>query len=73
MQHNVKTGESLWKKPDVCQRLNISLRTLNYRLAEGTIPHVRIGGSIRFVPNDIRNLEKSHRVGGTNKSATRKG
>jgi hypothetical protein len=73
MQHNVNVGETLWKKPDVCQRLNISLRTLNSRLSEGVIPHVRIGGSIRFVPDDIRALEKSHRIGGVKKFAARRG
>jgi hypothetical protein len=65
MQHNAKTGsDGLWKKPDVCRRLNISLRTLNYRLADGVVPYIKLGGAVRFVPDDIKKLEKSHRVGG---------
>ena len=66
LQDNAKTAEpgDLLKKPQVCQRLSISKRTLNYRIKDGTIPHVRIGGSVRFVPGDIDNLIKLSRVGG---------
>jgi hypothetical protein len=67
MQDNAKTRDGLWKKSDVCQRLNISLRTLNYRLVDGSVPFIKFGGAVRFVPDDIKNLEKSCRVGGVNK------
>jgi excisionase family DNA binding protein len=64
LQDNAKTGgASLLKKADVCQKLSIKLRTLNYRLKDGTIPHVRIGGSVRFLPADIDNLINSSRIG----------
>jgi predicted DNA-binding transcriptional regulator AlpA len=77
MQRKVKTAkpgrqpeqspeepDGLWKKPKVCQTLSISPRTVSYRVKDGTIPHVRIGGAVRFVPEDIRNLIKFSRVGG---------
>jgi excisionase family DNA binding protein len=66
LQDNAKTAEpgGLLKKLQVCQRLSISKRTLNYRIKDGTIPHIRIGGSVRFLPADIDSLIKLSRVGG---------
>jgi excisionase family DNA binding protein len=65
VQDNAKTSnESLWKKREVCQKLAFSLRTLDSRIADGTIPFVKIGGAVRFVPDDINRLIKSRRVGG---------
>jgi hypothetical protein len=39
------------------------LRTLDYRLKDGSIPHVKIGGAVRFLPSDIDNLIASRRIG----------
>jgi excisionase family DNA binding protein len=57
VQDNAKPSKSdnLIKKPQVCQRLNISKRNLDYKIASGEIQHVRIGGAIRFVQADIDN------------------
>jgi predicted DNA-binding transcriptional regulator AlpA len=64
MQGSAKTcNEGLLKKTDVITRLRISLRTLDYRIKDGTIPHIKIGAAVRFVPSDIDNLIASHRIG----------
>jgi hypothetical protein len=73
MQSNAKTDEGLWNKSDVCQRWKVSLRTLDYGMAKGWVPFIKLQGAVRFVPDDIRNLEKSRRVGSAHKFATRKG
>jgi excisionase family DNA binding protein len=70
MQHNAKPSneEGLLKKPDVCQKLVFSRRTLDYRIKDGTIPYIKIGGAVRFLRSDIDALIKSHRFGGASKS-----
>jgi len=57
------SNDGLLNKKDVVTRLRISLRTLDYRIKDGTIPHVKIGGAVRFLPRDIDNLIASHRIG----------
>lgn len=34
-------------------QLSISKQTIYYYVSTGVIPHVRIGGLIRFIPEDI--------------------
>ena len=64
MQGNAKIrNEGLLKKKDVTARLRICLRTLDYRLKDGSIPHIKIGGAVRFLPSDIDNLIASRRIG----------
>jgi excisionase family DNA binding protein len=53
--------DNLIKKPQVCQRLAISPRNLDYKISRGEIPHVRIGGSVRFLQSDIDSLIASNR------------
>jgi excisionase family DNA binding protein len=64
MQDNVNPSKSdnLIKKPQVCQRLFISQRNLDYKLSRGEIPHVRIGASVRFLQSDIDSYIASNRV-----------
>jgi predicted DNA-binding transcriptional regulator AlpA len=65
MQSSAKTcNDGLLNKKDVVTRLRISLRTLDYRIKDG-IPHIKIGGAVRFVASDIDNLIASHRIGPT--------
>jgi len=64
MQNNAKISNGrLLKKKDVAARLGICVRTLDYRVRDGSIPHVRIGGAVRFLPRDIDNLIASRRIG----------
>jgi len=64
MQSTAKGSKSdnLIKKPQVCQRLAISKRNLDYKLSRGEIPHVRIGGAVRFLQSDIDKLIASNRL-----------
>ena len=64
MQGNAKIrNEDLLKKKDVIARLRISLRTLDYWLKDGSIPCIKFGGAVRFLPSDIDNLIASRRIG----------
>jgi excisionase family DNA binding protein len=65
LQANAKSAKpgSLLKKPGVCERLSISPRTLNYRIANNEIPYVKLpGGAVRFIESDIEALIASHRI-----------
>jgi hypothetical protein len=67
MQTSAKTRpeeEALWDKSQACQKLKFSLRTLDYRIADGSIPYIKFRGAVRFVPRDIEDFINSHRVGG---------
>jgi excisionase family DNA binding protein len=66
MQRNAGiSNESLLNKKDVAARLRICRRTLDYWIKDGTIPHIKIGGAVRFVPSDIDDLIASRRIGST--------
>ena len=47
------TDNRLMKKDAVCERLNISRRTLERLISDRSIPCYRIGGQIRFKPEEI--------------------
>ena len=53
----------LLDKRSVARVLRISQRTLDNRIAAGTIPFVKIGKVVRFIPSDIQQFIASHRVG----------
>ena len=48
----------------VAEALGISIRQVRRMVAEGRIPHVRIGGLIRFDPDEIIQWIDDRRVGG---------
>jgi hypothetical protein len=58
----ISTG-ILLKKKDVTALLRISMRTLDYRIRDGSIPYIKVGGAVRFLPRDIDNLIASRRIG----------
>jgi DNA binding domain, excisionase family len=64
LQTSAKTAksDSLLKKLGACRKLSISLRTLNYRIANGEIPYVKLGGAVRFLESDIDTYIASHRI-----------
>jgi excisionase family DNA binding protein len=43
----------LWTCDDVARYLRVSTRTVRRRAADGTIPAVRIGGTLRFEPDAV--------------------
>jgi excisionase family DNA binding protein len=67
MQDSAEQCEPLLKKREVCQRATISLRTLNYHLARGDLPYIKLGGAVRFRANDINDWIDSCRLGGGRK------
>ena len=54
--------ERLLKPSDVCQILRVSRRTLTRLTAAGTLPFVRIGGSVRFVPSSINEILRAREI-----------
>jgi excisionase family DNA binding protein len=58
---NAVTTQPLLSVPETARLLNVSVRTLYALVARDDIPHVRVGGQIRFVPEA---LEEWLRAGG---------
>jgi predicted DNA-binding transcriptional regulator AlpA len=54
----------LWNKTQAARALGICVRTLDYKTANGQIPHVKIGKITRFIPADIEAFIQMHRIGG---------
>jgi predicted DNA-binding transcriptional regulator AlpA len=71
MQTNVKT-RNLYNKRQVSERSQLSLRTIDYKMAAGELPFIKFRGAVRFLPEDVDHWINSRRVGGA-KSKTRKG
>ena len=47
------TAQPLLSVPETARLLNVSVRTLYALVARDEIPHVRVGGQIRFVPGAV--------------------
>jgi excisionase family DNA binding protein len=45
---------TLWKVGDVCRYLGFSKSWVYARVDDGTLPHLTIGGSLRFKPEAIQ-------------------
>ena len=54
--------EQLMKPLEVCQILRVSRRTLRRLTAAGTLPFVRIGGSVRFRPSSINEILRAREI-----------
>jgi excisionase family DNA binding protein len=54
-------GENLWNKDDVAAYLNVSPSWVYQKVAAGLLPHVRIGGLVRFHPELIRKFAAGER------------
>lgn len=53
---------NLLDKIETAERLRISLRTLDNRIKAGTIPFVRLGKLVRFIPSDIEKFIEAHKI-----------
>ena len=53
----------LLDKIETAKRLRISQRTLDNRIKDRTIPFVKLGKLIRFIPSDIERFIESLRIG----------
>jgi hypothetical protein len=57
------TDEKLWDKKQTAGHARFSLRKLDYLIQAGLIPYVKIGKHVRFIPRDVREFVRSHRIG----------
>jgi excisionase family DNA binding protein len=48
--------DSLWDANDVARYLKVSRSWVYHRAEAGLLPHMRIGGLLRFDPSTIRNF-----------------
>jgi excisionase family DNA binding protein len=63
MKMQETSSYNLLDKIETAERLRISLRTLDNRIKAGTIPFVRLGKLVRFIPSDIEKFIEAHKVG----------
>jgi excisionase family DNA binding protein len=56
--HPSALPERLLTARQVAQILNVSLRTVRRRIADGTLPVVHIGGAVRISPEAIATMIK---------------
>ena len=64
MKMQETSSYNLLDKIETAERLKISLRTLDNRIKAGTIPFVRLGKLVRFIPSDIEKFIEAHKIGG---------
>ncbi|HJY53426.1 MAG TPA: helix-turn-helix domain-containing protein [Candidatus Udaeobacter sp.] len=64
IQDNTGSSENLLSKTQAAQRLGVSVRNLDYRVKDGSIPFVKIGRLLRFIPSDIEKFIEAHKIGG---------
>ena len=64
MLDNIGSSENLLSKTQAAQRLGVSVRNLDYRVKDGSIPFVKIGRLLRFIPSNIEKFIEAHRIGG---------
>ena len=55
---------ALWTVEEVAEFLSLSRRWVYRAVAEGAIPHVRLGRSVRFDPSAIREWTAARSAGG---------
>ncbi len=49
-------SEALWTVREVSAFLRVSRSWIYQRTAAGELPHIRVGGLVRFVPDEIRSF-----------------
>jgi excisionase family DNA binding protein len=54
MREPLSTGDGLWDANDVAAYLKVSRSWVYQKVAAGLVPYVRVGGLVRFVPDDVR-------------------
>ena len=64
MQNNTPTPALLLTPPQAAEALAISPRKLWGMTASGEIPHVRIGRSVRYQVDDLRDWIEANKKGG---------
>lgn len=49
-----EVGEPLWTADEVARYLNLPRARVYYWANKGVLPHIRIGRSLRFAPEQVR-------------------
>ena len=62
---------TLLTKPEVAKRCGVSLRTVNYWIAQKRIGFVKIGHAIRVLQSDLDDFIQRHRIGTPPRERTR--
>jgi excisionase family DNA binding protein len=61
MREPLSTGDGLWDANDVAAYLKVSRSWVYQKVAAGLVPHVRVGGLVRFAPGDVRAFATARR------------
>jgi excisionase family DNA binding protein len=56
MPANMDSTDTLWTADDVASFLKVSRSWVYHRAESGQLPYLRVGGLIRFQPDEIRSL-----------------
>ena len=64
MQPRQISTSNLLSKAQAAERLCISIRNLDSRIKTGSIPYIKLGKLVRFVPSDIERVIDAHKIGG---------
>jgi excisionase family DNA binding protein len=56
------THQALLDKKQAAKCLNVSLRTINRGIKARSIPFVKLGKSVRFIPADLERFIYEHRT-----------
>jgi excisionase family DNA binding protein len=62
MQLQPNSDDALIDVPEAARRMDVSVRTVHNRIKNGTIPHVRLGKLIKFIPADLERFIRAHRI-----------
>lgn len=54
--------ETLYTKKDLMKLFSVTEKTINRLMESGTLPYVKLGRSVRFVPDDIEQAIKRQTV-----------
>jgi excisionase family DNA binding protein len=54
----IEPDDALWDANDVARYLKVSRSWVYHRAESGLLPHLRIGGLLRFAPDEIRHYAR---------------
>jgi hypothetical protein len=57
---SAETDSDLWTSERVAQHLHVSLKTV-FNLRKNGLPFLKLGGAVRFVPQEIKDYLATHR------------
>jgi hypothetical protein len=57
------SSETLLNKAEAAVRLGLSLRGLDRRIKHRTVPFIKLGRLVKFIPSDLDRFLKDHKLG----------